>query len=77
MERETKSVAKKTVMRKIKLPLVDLLEEKRKIDTFSNKNPFIIPGYIKANLKHKLRPYQNHALFNLDWTQHKIGRAHV
>ena len=70
MERETKSVAKKTVMRKIKLPLVDLLEEKRKIDTFSNKNPFIIPGYIKANLKHKLRPYQNHALFNLDWTQH-------
>lgn len=69
MERGTKLMAKKKVMRKIELPLVDLLENKRKIDLLSNEKPFIIPEYIKGNLKHQLRPYQNQALVNLDWTQ--------
>ena len=69
MERRSKPVVKKMVMRKIELPLVDLLENKRKIDLLSNEAPFIIPEYIKNNLKHQLRPYQNQALVNLDWTQ--------
>lgn len=43
MERGTKLMAKKKVMRKIELPLVDLLENKRKIDLLSNEKPFIIP----------------------------------
>lgn len=58
-------------MRKIELPLVNLLEGKRRIDLLSNEKPFIIPEYIKDNLKHQLRPYQNQALVNLDWTQHQ------
>ncbi|MFC6253342.1 DEAD/DEAH box helicase family protein [Secundilactobacillus hailunensis] len=64
---------KKRVLREIELPLVDLLENKQKIDLLSDEEPFIIPGYIKNNLKHQLRPYQEQALVNLDWTQHQAS----
>lgn len=61
----------KKVVRKIELPLVNLLKKKQEIDLLSDETPFLLPEYIKANLKHQLRPYQVEALSNLDWTQHQ------
>lgn len=60
---------KKKNVRKIELPLVKLLDEKNQMDLFKNERTFFVPEYIKDNLKHTLRPYQEQALSNLDWTQ--------
>lgn len=56
----------------VKRPL-PLLEELEQVKTpglmASAESNFILPEYIKANLKHELRPYQVEAIFNLNWAQ--------
>jgi len=71
----------KKKLRKIELPLVDLLDKKNELAFLQNENGaevpstetgFITPDYLKDNLKHRLRPYQEQALVNLDWTQRQV-----
>jgi len=71
----------KKKIRKIELPLVDLLDKKDELSFLKNEDRveipitetgFVTPDYLKDNLKHRLRPYQEKALVNLDWTQRQI-----
>lgn len=68
----------RTDVRTIELPLVQKLESILNLDLdfdFEGSSQakkaveFKTPKYIEENLKHKLRPYQEKALFNLNWTQ--------
>lgn len=58
-----------TKNRKIELPLIDKLNDETSLKLFDDGNMIEIPNFVKNNLKHKLRPYQEQALINLAWTQ--------
>lgn len=66
-------MAKKKAVERV-FPLIEKSREKRSKNLFSDqKNDdvynFIVPDYVRDNLKHQLRSYQAEALFNLNWTQ--------
>ena len=57
--------------RELVLPIVHEIEDYTS-DSLKNDEPrhsFVYPDYIKHNLKHQLRDYQRHSLYNLNYTQ--------
>ena len=61
---------KKTVNRKV-FPLLNEIEEAKNYNLFDSNAAmkFSLGDYIKENLKHTLRRYQQDALFSLNYTQ--------
>lgn len=62
-------MAKKAQTVKREFALIDESTRRSKISLLSNEDMGLVPQYVFENLKHKLRPYQRQALFNLNWTQ--------
>ncbi|MFT8329215.1 MAG: DEAD/DEAH box helicase family protein [Oenococcus oeni] len=60
----------KKITKQLELPLVEALRNLGVGNLFSHdQSSFQTPIYVKANLVHQLRPYQEEALFNFNWTQ--------
>ena len=60
---------KKTI-KKREFPLIEVLNKEKNIRLGLSRE-YYLSADITDNLKHKLRPYQKNAMFNLDWTQNQ------
>lgn len=71
MGMEMKIMVKKKAVMEREFPLISKSYRKREASFTANSEVygFVTPNYVWENLRHKLRNYQNEALFNLNWTQ--------